>query len=349
MDVALLLAHGEPPENSERFAQLSKRASGTKVGSFTRRSLQSRAVNLGRERLPSLLRRLLERVDRLAALAEPVLERLGGSRPVPGLFEHFIAFRWEASSGAGRLVPIAEPRTFDLDELMGVERSVERLLQNTEQFVRGLPANHVLLFGERGTGKSSAVRGLLPRFSAQGLRIVEVHKADLMHVPYVLDALRGARQRFLLFCDDLSFDEGEAGSRELKASLEGSLEAPPENVRIVATSNRRHLVPQRVAENLEARLDEHGELHLGEALEEKLALADRFGLVLGFYSFDQATYLAIVERKAAAAGLVLPQEQLRAEALRFALERSSRSGRTARQFVDDLAGRLALARVAKSR
>ena len=176
VDVALLLAHGEPPENSGRFAQLSKRASGTKVGSFTRRSLQSRAVNLGRERFPSLLRRLLERVDRLAALAEPVLERLGGSRPVPGLFEHFIAFRWEASSGAGRLVPIAEPRTFDLDELMGVERSVERLLQNTEQFVRGLPANHVLLFGERGTGKSSAVRGLLPRFSAQGLRIVEVHK-----------------------------------------------------------------------------------------------------------------------------------------------------------------------------
>jgi hypothetical protein len=305
-------------------------------------------VNVGRERFPSLLRRLLERVDRLAALAEPVLERLGGARPPADLFERFVAFRWEPASGAGgRLVPIADPRSFDLAELVGVERSVERLLRNTEQFVRGFPANHALLFGERGTGKSSAVRGLLSRFAPQGLRIIEVHKADLMHLPHVLDAIRGARQRFLLFCDDLSFDEGEAGTRELKACLEGSLEAPPENVRIVATSNRRHLVPQRVSENAEARLDDHGELHLGEALEEKLALADRFGLVLGFYSFNQATYLAIVERKAAAAGLALPADQLRAEALRFALERSSRSGRTARQFVDDLTGRLGLAREAK--
>jgi predicted AAA+ superfamily ATPase len=304
-------------------------------------------VNVGRERFPSLLRRLLERVDRLAALAEPVLERLGGARPPPEMFERHTAFRWEASAGAGRLVPIAEPQGFDLDDLMGVERSVGRLVRNTEQFVRGLPANHALLFGERGTGKSSAVRGLLPRFASEGLRIIEVHKADLMHLPHVLDALRGVKHRFLLFCDDLSFDEGEPGSRELKACLEGSLEAPPENVRIVATSNRRHLLPQRASENQQARLDEHGELHLGEALEEKLALADRFGLVLGFYAFDQKTYLAIVERKAARAGISLAPETLREEALRFALERSSRSGRTARQFVDDLAGRLALARRAE--
>jgi hypothetical protein len=301
-------------------------------------------VNVGRARLPSLLRRLLERLDRLAALAEPVLERLGGAPPSLELFERYVAFRWEASSGAGRLVPIPEPRSFDLGELVGVEVSVERLVRNTEQFLRGLPANHVLLFGERGTGKSSAVRGLLPRFGARGLRIVEVHKEDLMHLPHVLDALRGAHQRFLLFCDDLSFDAGEAGYRELKACLEGSLEAPPENVRIVATSNRRYLVPQLVFENREARLDEHGELHLGEALEEKLAVADRFGLVLGFYGFNQATYLAIVERKAARAGIALPADALREEALRFALARSSRSGRTARQFVDDLAGRLGLAR-----
>jgi predicted AAA+ superfamily ATPase len=301
-------------------------------------------VDVGRERISSLLRRVLERIDRLAGLAEPVLERLAGAKPPLELFQRYRAFRWEASAGIGRLVPIAEPRSFDLAELVGVERSVETLVRNTEQFVRGLPANHVLLFGERGTGKSSAVRGLLPRFAPQGLRIVEVHKADLMHLPHVLDALRGARERFLLFCDDLSFDEGEPGHRELKACLEGSLESPPENVRIVATSNRRHLVPQRLSENRDARLDEDGELHLGEALEEKLALADRFGLVLGFYAFNQATYLAAVERKAAQAGITLSAEPLRAEALRFALERSSRSGRTARQFVDDLAGRLALAR-----
>jgi predicted AAA+ superfamily ATPase len=296
----------------------------------------------GRDRLFSLARSLLERADRLMALAEPVLERLGGGRPDPAVFERFEAFRFEAVAGAGRLVPIVAPKGFDLGDLVGVDRSIERLVRNTEQFVRGLPANHVLLFGERGTGKSSAVRGLLPRFGARGLRIVEVHKADLVHLPLVLDALRESSKRFLLFCDDLSFDEGESGHRELKASLEGSLEAPPENVRIIATSNRRHLVPQRISDNSEARLDERGELHLGEALEEKLALADRFGLVLGFYGFDQATYLAIVEKHAARAGVPIASEELRAEALRFALERSSRSGRTARQFVDDLAGRLAL-------
>ena len=288
-----------------------------------------------------LLRTLLVRLARLAELAEPVLERLGGGRPDPERLARFAAFRWDARDG--RLVPIVRPLPFDLEDLVGVERPVARLLRNTEQFVRGLPANHVLLYGERGTGKSSAVRGLLPRFAARGLRLVEVHKADLIDLPRVLDALRDAPYRFLLFCDELSFDEGEAGYRELKAALEGSLEAPPPNVRIVATSNRRHLVPQHMAENLEARLDARGELHLGEALEEKLALADRFGLVLGFYGFDQATYLAIVERYAAQAGLEVAAEELRAEALRFALERSSRSGRVARQFVDDLAGRLALA------
>jgi predicted AAA+ superfamily ATPase len=242
-------------------------------------------------------------------------------------------------------VPIAQPHSVDLDDLVGVERSVERLVQNVEQFVRGLPANHVLLFGERGTGKSSAVKGLLPRFAARGLRVVEVHKADLLHLPDVLEALRDApAYRFLLFCDDLSFDEGETAYRELKAALEGSLEAPPANVRIVATSNRRHLLPQRVADNPAARLDDAGELHMGEAIEEKLALSDRFGLVLGFYGFDQKTYLAIVDRHAAKAGLDVPRERLHAEALRFALDRSSRSGRTARQFVDDMAGREALAR-----
>jgi predicted AAA+ superfamily ATPase len=201
----------------------------------------------------------------------------------------------------------------------------------------------VLLHGERGTGKSSAVRGLLTRFGERGLRLVEVHRDDLLRLPEVLDALRGLPWRILLFADDLSFGEGEGGYRELKAALEGSLAAPPDNVRIVATSNRRHLLPERRSDNAAARLDEDGELHLGEALEEKLALADRFGLVIGFYGFDQRTYLEIVERYAKQAGLALSGDALREQALRFALERSSRSGRTARQFVDDLAGRLALA------
>jgi predicted AAA+ superfamily ATPase len=282
------------------------------------------------------------RLDRLLALGERLLERLAGSRPDPELFARHTAFRWEAAPGGGRLVPIRAPQAFDLADLVGVERALERLVRNTEQFVRGFPSNHVLLYGERGTGKSSAVRGLVARFAGDGLRVVEVHKGDLLHLPIVLEALRDAPFRFLLFCDDLSFDAGEPGLRELKAALEGSFEAPSENVRIVATSNRRHLLPESIADNVAARLDEHGDLHPGETAEEKLALSDRFGLVIGFFGFDQATYLAIVERWAAKAGIDLPREELHARALRWATERASRSGRTAKQFVDDLAGRRGL-------
>ena len=293
------------------------------------------------ERLSAIAARL----GRLLALAERALEERVGAPPTPGLFERHLAFRWEARSGPGRLQPIEAPALFDLEDLVGVERAVARLLANVEQFVLGLPANHVLLFGERGTGKSSAVRGLLPRFAGRGLRIVEVHKDDLLDLPRVLAALRGAPHRFLLFCDDLSFDAGDPRTRELKSALEGSLVAPPENVRIIATSNRRHLLPETAADNRAAHLDEHGELHVGEALDEKLAVSDRFGLVLGFYGFDQATYLAIVDRYARKAGVRAEPEQLHREALRWALERSSRSGRTARHFVDDFAGREAAASV----
>jgi len=260
-------------------------------------------------------------------------------------FERHLAFRWDASHGPGRLAAVEEPDLFDLGDLLGVDRAVERLLANTEQFVAGHPSNHVLLYGDRGTGKSSAVRGLLRSFGGRGLRIVEVHKDDLLHLPRVAAALRGAPFRFLLFCDDLSFGTGESGYRELKAALEGSLVAPPGNVRIVATSNRRHLLPEWAADSRDARLDDAGELRMGETVEEKLALSDRFGLVLGFYGFDQATYLAIVERYATKAQVTADWERVRGEALRWALDRSSRSGRTARQFVDDFKGREVLARV----
>jgi len=285
---------------------------------------------------------ILARLERILALSERALEERAGAPPSPELFERYHAFRWDARRGAGRLVPIEAPALFDLDDLVGVERPVSRLLANVEQFVGGLASNHVLLFGERGTGKSSAVRGLLPRFAARGLRIVEVHKEDLVDLPNVLASLRGTKHRFLLFCDDLSFDAGDPRYRELKAALEGSLVAPPENVRIVATSNRRHLLPESTADNRGAGLDDEGELHLGEALEEKLAVSDRFGLVLGFYGFDQATYLEIVDRYAARASVRAAPEQLHSAALRWALDRSSRSGRTARQFVDDFAGRESL-------
>ena len=284
----------------------------------------------------------LRRIDRILALTEQLLVRWTGAPASADLFEAHRAFRWDAAQGPGRLVPIESPLAFDLDDLIGVDRSVARLVGNTEQFLRGLPSNHVLLFGERGTGKSSAVRGLLDRFGADGLRLVEVQKEDLLRLPAVLAALRDAPFRFLIFADDLSFDEGESHYRELKAALEGSLSAPPENVRIVATSNRRHLLPERRAENAAVRVDEDGEVRVGEALEEKLALSDRFGLVLGFYGFDQPTYLRIVAHWVDQAGLDVPAELVREEALRWALDRSSRSGRTARQFVDDLAGRLGL-------
>jgi predicted AAA+ superfamily ATPase len=291
----------------------------------------------------SRLSAIAARLERVLALAERALEQRLGGPPAPEILERHLAFRWDAREGAGRLVPIEAPALFDLDDLVGVERAVARLVANVEAFVNGLPANHVLLFGERGTGKSSAVRGLLPRFGGRGLRIVEVHKQDLVDLPGVLAALRGAPQRFLLFCDDLGFDAGDPRHRELKAALEGSLVAPSGNVRIVATSNRRHLLPESAAENRAAYLDDAGELHLGEALEEKLAVADRFGLVLGFYGFDQATYLEIVDRYARKAGLRAEPEALHREALRWALDRGSRSGRTARHFVDDLAGRELLA------
>jgi predicted AAA+ superfamily ATPase len=283
------------------------------------------------------------RLQRVLELGERLLAELAGSPPDARAFERNLAFRWQAGRGPGRLVPIADPQLFDLDDLIGVDRSLARLLANTEQFVRGLPSNHVLLFGERGTGKSSAVRGLVARFASQGLRIVEVHKADLLQLPRVLEALRGAPWRFLLYCDDLAFDAGETRYRELKAALEGSLLSPPENVRIIATSNRRHLLAETNADNLAAHLDAAGDLHMGEVIEEKLALSDRFGLVLGFYGFDQTTYLAIVDHYAAQAGVATPRAELHAQALCWALERASRSGRTARQFIDDLAGRERLA------
>ena len=285
---------------------------------------------------------IVARLQRVLVLGERVLEDLAGEQSDPSVFDRHLAFRWDASRGPGRLVTIEEPHLFDLGDLVGVDGAVERLVANVEQFVGGHPSNHVLLYGERGTGKSSAVKGLLGRFAGRGLRIIEVHKDDLLELPRILAALRQIPYRLLLFCDDLSFDPGETRYRELKAALEGSLAAPPENVRIIATSNRRHLLPENVADNRAAHLDEQGDLHMGEVIDERLALSERFGLVLGFYGFDQETYLKIVDRYAAKAGVRASRDDLHAAALRWALHRSSRSGRTARHFVDDFAGREAL-------
>ena len=290
------------------------------------------------ERLGARLEPILERVDRL-------LEGLVGARPDAGLLERSTAFRWRSMRGVGRLEPVQRVQGFELDDLLGVDRAVEALDRNTRQLLEGLPYNDVLLFGERGTGKSSAVRGLLTRHAERGLRIVEVDRRDLAELPDLLVVLGEASAAatrdyaFLVFCDDLSFGASEDGYRELKAALEGGIEARPDRVCVIATSNRRHLVPETMAENRAAYLDASNELHHGEALDEKLALSDRFGLVLGFYAIDQATYLEIVEHWLARGGVPGLDEEARAAALRYSLERGGRSGRLARQFANDWIGR----------
>jgi len=288
------------------------------------------------ESVADRLETMLAHVERL------VLEYAPASIDVPSLFEEWIAFRWERRGKGGRLVPVRHPHLVDLDDLVGIDFSREDLVRNTEQFVSGLPANNVLLWGERGTGKSSCVKGLLKPFAPRGLRLVEVERTDLSTLPELLELFRGDSRRFIIFCDDLSFAEGDASYQELKTLLDGGLEERPENTLIYATSNRRHLMPEPMTENLD------GEIHPEEAVSDRLSLADRFGLHLGFYRFDQETYLRIVERNADRAGLAVARNDLHREALRWALLRGQRSGRAARQFVDDLCGRMRLAETIRS-
>jgi len=239
------------------------------------------------------------------------------------------AYRWRA----GKLESIQHPDVYPLDELIGVERSVARLRANVAAFTRGEPALDVLLYGERGTGKSSAVRGLLGEFGEAGFRLVEVRREALFELSEIWRRLRGRKERFGLFCDDLSFEEGDASWKQLKAELDGGLEARPGNALVLATSNRRHLLPERISENREAVLDPDGLLHPGETAEEKVSLSDRFGLLLPFFAFDQETYLRIAHHHARSLGLDgrVSREQFEGGVLRFALERGTRSGRTARQ------------------
>jgi uncharacterized protein len=293
------------------------------------------------ERLYARLDPLLERLDRLLAAfvgRQPGADELAAHR----------AFRWRVERGIGRLEPIEAVSAFSLEDLVGVAPAIDALDRNTRQLMADLPFNDVLLYGSRGTGKSSAVRGLLTRHAGAGLRLIEVDRSDLVHLPDLLATLHRAtrelasRYSFLVFCDDLSFGTSEQGFRELKAALEGGIESRPPRVCVVVTSNRRHLLPETMAENREARLDASGELHLGEALEEKLALADRFGLALGFYPCDQERYLEIVAHWLAKEGIAVLDEPAREAALRYALERGGRSGRVARQFANDWIGRIRL-------
>ena len=277
----------------------------------------------------------LRRLEKVLERAEALLPAREPPPPDPAIFRSHVAFRWERAGESGRIVPVDHPHRVDLGDLVGIDRAKDELLRNTEQFVSGRPANHVLLWGERGTGKSSCVKGLLGVFAPRGLRIVELARWDLFSFPKIARGLRGEPYRFILFCDDLAFDEGEADFRGLKTLLDGGVEERPENVRIYATSNRRHLIPERRVD-----LGAEDEIHPEEAISEKLSLSDRFGLQLGFYRFDQETYLAVVESYAGKMRLPVAPGTLREEALRWALDAGSRSGRVAKQFIDDLAGRL---------
>lgn len=230
---------------------------------------------------------------------------------------------------SGRLKPIVGIEPVMLEDLIGIERQKTALISNTEQFLHGGFANNALLWGSRGTGKSSLVKALLNTYADQGLRVVEFYKEDLSYLPEIVDVLRDEPFRFILFLDDLTFAESDLSYTYLKSAMEGSIESAPENVRVYATSNRRHLIPERLNDNAGTEVRD-GELHYSDSVEEKISLADRFGLWLSFYQGSQDDYLAMVEHYFKAESI--DKETMMAEAKRFAAERASRSGRTARQF-----------------
>ena len=280
-------------------------------------------------------------LQRLAA----VLERLESLLPAPAQtdFASSPAFRWRKwrylGLERGELQTVLRPALIPFDDLKHVDAQKAAIRQNTERFVRGLPANNALLTGARGTGKSSLIRACLHEFSAQGLRLIEVDKRDLIDVADIVDIVAERTEHFIIFCDDLSFDTNEAGYKELKAALDGSIAGTAKNVLIYASSNRRHLMPELMRDNLNTRYDGDGEIHPAEAVEEQISLSERFGLWLSFYPFRQDDYLDIVAHWLQRFGLEQREvPEARADALQFALQRGSRSGRVALQFARHWAG-----------
>jgi predicted AAA+ superfamily ATPase len=288
------------------------------------------------------LEQFLVRAEALLARVEAVLPPSHAREPD---WKRSFAFRWRkrAGTGASYLQPVLHASTIALSDLHNIEAQKRQIEQNTRQFVARRPANNVLLTGARGTGKSSLIKACLHQFAADGLRLVEVDKADLHELPDIVDLVAGRPERFVIFCDDLSFEEGESGYKALKVALDGSIAAQSDNVIIYATSNRRHLVPESMRDNASYRHDGEGDLHPGETVEEKISLSERFGLWLSFYPFKQEDYLEIVGHWLASFGCSAAQvEAARADALRWALQRGSRSGRVAWQFAKDYSGKLPL-------
>src|SRR5688572_18439098 len=278
---------------------------------------------------------LVERLHRLLDRVQPLLS----STPAAPDWAASIAFRYRKSGMARRLVPVQHVASQRLEQLKEIDAQKGRLVRNTAQFVEGRPANNALLTGARGTGKSSLIKACLNEYAERGLRLIEVDKADLVDLPDIVNLVAGRPERFIVYCDDLSFDEGEPGYKALKSVLDGSVAATSDNLLIYATSNRRHLLPEYMKENLSYKHTDDGEVHPGEVVEEKISLSERFGLWISFYPFSQQEYLAIVAQWLSWFGVKAQAiEAARPEALVWALERGSRSGRVAYQFARDYAG-----------
>jgi uncharacterized protein len=286
----------------------------------------------------------MKELEQLLLRAEAVLARLEPLLPSPAAevdWHASHAFRWRVPrDGRGYLQPVKLVSEIRFDDLHNISQQKEAIEQNTHQFITGKPANNVLLTGARGTGKSSLIKACLAKFAAQGLRLIEVDKEHLVDLPDIVDLIAERPERFVIFCDDLSFEEGEGGYKALKVVLDGSVAASSDNVLIYATSNRRHLLPEKFSDNETYRHIDDGDLHPGETVEEKISLSERFGLWLSFYPFRQDDYLDIVRHWLKHFGVPDAHwAQAEPEALRWALQRGSRSGRVAWQFARDWAGK----------
>ena len=287
---------------------------------------------------------MTQNLDRLIARAEQLMARIESVLPQPLTapdWQEAIAWRYrKRASGHGRLEPVRHVAAMQLADLKEIDGQKEKIQRNTEQFVRGVPANNVLLTGARGTGKSSLIKACLNAYAPDGLRLIEVDKADLTDLPDIVEVVADRSEKFIVFCDDLSFEDGEPGYKALKSILDGSVAAATPNVLIYATSNRRHLLPEYMRENLTYTHTDDGEVHPGEGVEEKISLSERFGLWVSFYPLSQDEYLTIAAQWLSSMGVNAADiAAARPEALVWALERGSRSGRVAYQFARDYAGR----------
>ncbi len=285
-----------------------------------------------------------EQWDHLLSRAEQLIDRIEAALPrrlTPPDWSRSVAYRYrKRGAGYGALEPVRHIGAIGLRDLQEIGPQKEKIRLNTLQFVTGKPANNVLLTGARGTGKSSLIRACLDEYAAHGLRLIEVDKADLIDLPDIADMVSDRPEKFIVFCDDLSFEEGESGYKALKSILDGSVAATTPNLLVYATSNRRHLLPEYMKDNLSYTHTQAGEVHPGEVVEEKVSLSERFGLWISFYPFSQSEYLTIVAQWLTSFGVAQAEiESARAQALVWALERGSRSGRVAYQFARDYAGK----------